>query len=167
MVSEAPLPVPTRRCYRTHKINQGAARTPFTPVCSRAFRTTPVFFASLTISTTLACAADDRPFGSMTIVRSLVKAPGTIFAPGSPLAARSIALALPAQTSTRPVRNASIELTPGRTSSADFNVRLRNWSDELLRPTPILTPGAELERRRQTGVRAQLETESQSTAHPR
>ena len=123
------------------KINQGAARIPFTPVCSRAFRTTPVFFASATISMTLACAADDRPFGSISIVRSLVKAPGTIFAPERRFDSSSILLALAAQTSNWPLRSASIESTP-RTSWADFNVRLRNWSDERVKPHPYLNSGS-------------------------
>jgi hypothetical protein len=93
------------------------------------------------ILTTLAWAADDRPFGSITIVRSLMNVPGTIFAPGSRFATCSTLLALAVHTSTWPLFSASMDLPPvRRTSSADFNVLLRNWSDEEFSPTPILTP---------------------------
>ena len=118
-----------------------------------AFRTTPVFFASLTISLILACAAADRPFGRMTIVRSLVKFPGTIFA-GERFKTSSMLLALAAQTSASPLLSAATDLPPvRRTSRADFKVRLRNWSDEVLSPAPTLTPADRLERHWQTRVR--------------
>src|SRR5215470_14933638 len=81
-----PWSSPTPDKGRTGKIIYGAARTPFTPTCSIAFRTTPLVFASLTISVSVACAPDDRPFGSATVYGSFVNASGKTFAPGRSVA---------------------------------------------------------------------------------
>jgi hypothetical protein len=43
-----------RTLLRNWQDQSGATRTPFIPACSIAFRTTPIFLASLTMSATLA-----------------------------------------------------------------------------------------------------------------
>jgi hypothetical protein len=47
-------PMPADTVLRNWQDQSGATRTPLIPGCSIAFRTTPVFFASLTISASLA-----------------------------------------------------------------------------------------------------------------